>query len=467
MKELLWENFPNFRKAIEEASKEQLEEIEIFREELLSLKELEKKVQKEKKWNSMFFINGLWLDSQNPFISCQRYRYYDYDSDFEKTDQYTYDIQIGHIKRVHLNIDDEVSFIYNENSVRSFVFIDGKGFFYATRKKRTIPLPLSVFAKFFGSYTTGTHACNIFQALLEDIKEFSYCGKDLVREFETNPSLIENTPYSLNDYLMHDNKVDFVRNKEGLVSENDIKRFPTLYASFLRQAKKAIMPRDFSKFRNYLKVILNDKYYNHYKPSDFASLLTSYYTNKGDSYSYYTTLDFIEMMLDLKKPISLSLSPKAIANKHDSIMAEHRKFKAEKLTKEGKNDIKIPRKYAGVKNIPGFKVLDKVSDFIEEGQDQNNCVASYADRVSKGECLVLSGEIEGIHYTVEVRLDKDNQFKIWQMRENRNKPASAEHIRIFQEYLKKPNKRRKVVIVPKEELFEELIDEKGKVRMYY
>ena len=53
------------------------------------------------------------------------------------------------------------------------------------------------------------------------------------------------------------------------------------------------------------------------------------------------------------------------------------------------------------------------------------------------------------------------------MRENRNKPASAEHIRIFQEYLKKPNKRRKVVIVPKEELFEELIDEKGKVRMYY
>lgn len=331
-------------------------------------------------------------------------------------------------------------------------FIEDVGFFgFLNDNTRRFPLTFKRLFHMFSGYEKGNLLYDIQEALLQDIANFSYGGKDMLNEYHTNPFLLVASPYTVNDYLFADSKLDFVSNKEGLVSENDVKRFPALFTSYLREAKKVLMPRDFPKFRKYLQDTLTIKNYDYVQMKEFAEMITNYYTDvmssENNVYPYWTVLDYVKMMMDLKKPISLSLSYKSLINKHDSVAIEHRKYIVEKKRKSKDDELKMPKKYNAVK-VDGFKKLDRVSEFTEEADLQHNCVVSYIPNVEKGECVILSGEIEDTHYTVEIRLADDNQFRIYQMMKANNVPASDEHLEELFRRMETFNKRRKVREVP-------------------
>ena len=333
-------------------------------------------------------------------------------------------------------------------------FVDNKGFFALRSNGRPFPLTFKYLYDSFGRGQEGVRGA-VFEALLKDMEEFSYVGKDIVEEFKINRELPYYAPYTINDYLTHDNKIDFVRNREGLVSENDVKRFPVVFTSYLRAAKKLLMKRDYPKFRKYLKDSLNHKDFVYAQVKDVDDLLISYYleefADNDEGCGYWTVKDYIQMMKTLKKPISLSLSPKSLEKKHDEIVGEYNRYKAKKGINGRSNEVKVNKKFRGVK-IEGFHQLDTVVDFIEEGMRQCNCVASYIDRVEHGQCTILSGEVDGTHYTIEIILDRDNQFKIVQMMKAYNVRPDKEHLEKFAKELVKVNKRRKIHDKRKSEL---------------
>lgn len=340
---------------------------------------------------------------------------------------------------------------FSINPIKTLVYYEHRGFWIQDRRARYRPLDFKTLMSMRESYYE-----DFVDAILKDVANISYAGKDLLRELEMNEKLVFMTPYTVNDYLFNDNKVDFVRNKEGLLKENDIKRYPTLFASYLRYAKRYIMPRDFDKFRKFLEKTLNDNVFFYPTAREWYKLIGEYYEAKYKGYDcealglnkYFMlslsrlAADYAMMQASLKKPISLELSLKSLKNEHDSISIEYRNLLLEKEYKGKEMVFDIPRKYRSVK-ISGYKALNNVFDFVNEGNSQNNCVASYVDRVKRGDCVVLSGETNGTHYTIEIALGRNNYFEINQMMAYSNRWAPKEDEAVVQKVINKLNSRRK------------------------
>lgn len=462
-KAIKWEDLKRINSMVEREKQKMIEIIDSFTPVFDSLQTIQKEYSRTKE--SLVAINSVnFLDCVDSIHISEGTRKIlkpeaddDLDTDVYKDSDYikvrTFLISVGEVKDIKPEYNTRVSYseqrdtIYSRFSISTIskiLFVENLGFFgFTTRndRVRTFPMSCKYLVEQFEEW--GGIREEFFHALMDDIADFSYAGKDLKKEYEMNPSLIINTPYSVNDYLLHDNKLDFVRNKEGIVSENDIKRFPTLFSSYLREAKKFLIPRDYPKFRSFLKDCLNKKNFKYEPVSKINKMFNSYYRIKTRGhYDAYITQDYMLMMKDMRKPISLSLSNKSIRNKHDEIMPEHRKFMAEKMKKQKGDVLDLPKKYNGVK-IPGFKRLDRVSEFMYEGERQKNCVASYIESTKRGKCAIFSGDIDSIHYTLEVVLGDNNQFFINQMRTYKNKDSTLEHQKYVQNYIDKANARRK------------------------
>lgn len=365
---------------------------------------------------------------------------------------------------------------FSINPIKTLVYYEDRGFWIQNRNGRHRPLDFKTLMSMRESYYK-----DLVDAILKDIANISYAGKDLLRELEINEKLVFMTPYTINDYLFNDNKVDFVRNKEGLLKENDIKRYPTLFASYLRYAKRYIMPRDFDKFKKFLEKTLDDSGFLYSTARKWYDIVGYYYEEKYKDYDFeklglnkYFRLsvnrlagDYAMMQASLKSPISLELSPKSLRNKHDSISIKYRNLLLEKEYKGKEIVFDIPRKYRSVK-IPGYKALDNVFDFVNEGNSQNNCVASYVDRVKRGDCVVLSGETNGTHYTIEIVLGRNNYFEINQMMAHSNKMAPKEDRAVVQEVINKLNSRRKFRGSQKElEHYQERLEQRVQNELYF
>ena len=49
-----------------------------------------------------------------------------------------------------------------------------------------------------------------------------------------------------------------------------------------------------------------------------------------------------------------------------------------------------------------FKYLKRPIDLVVEGNKMGHCVGSYIGSVEEGECVILTVDLDGIHYTLEV-----------------------------------------------------------------
>lgn len=77
-----------------------------------------------------------------------------------------------------------------------------------------------------------------------------------------------------------------------------------------------------------------------------------------------------------------------------------------------------------IKHMPKEYELIKTSKRLsEEGKQQHNCVAGYADRIKKDECMIYSTVYEGKRYTIEINVTKDRRYRLAQCRSTCNQSS--------------------------------------------
>jgi hypothetical protein len=130
--------------------------------------------------------------------------------------------------------------------------------------------------------------------------------------------------------------------------------------------------------------------------------------------------DYVSMAIDGKERIDLLAGKKTYSRLHDEIMVKNR-------VKQSKTKLAIPRTELSKLKLPSeFVRITTMKALIEEGVRNHNCVASYAQQINKGKCLIYAFDSpNGEHCTLEIGM-KSGRFCILQLRKAYNREASAE-----------------------------------------
>ena len=267
-------------------------------------------------------------------------------------------------------------------------------------------------------------AFDFIQAILIDLTQYSYGMKDLKNEFMENPEYLK-SPYQVNDYLNSNNKTEFFRNKKKHVKEKDVKSFPILYSSYIREISPKLTENSIDVFRNQLKEIRGNQ---DFKLPDVSSCVNQIltecfkktYNKRKVQYNASLIEDYIRMSLLAKNKINLNLTYNQLVNEHDrlSLFFETRDLEEIKVNK---NKVKVYEELL----IKGFKMLKTPEEFIKEGKRQSNCVASYYEDYAYGDCAIFSGLFEGKRYTLRIVYNKRTKlFYIDELRGFANETAS-------------------------------------------
>jgi hypothetical protein len=156
--------------------------------------------------------------------------------------------------------------------------------------------------------------------------------------------------------------------------------------------------------------------------------------------------DTIRLAHILDKKVNSSWSIRRLHEEHDKWSKEHREITI-LLEKEYK--LNVGSHYKIFAKLFNYTLLDKNTDLIREGMEQNHCVATYIDRVHNGRCGIY--HIKG--YTLELQT-KFNGLYISQFRGKHNVNVPDELRNEVEEKLKEMNEKHF-----KKENISELIEE--------
>ena len=125
-----------------------------------------------------------------------------------------------------------------------------------------------------------------------------------------------------------------------------------------------------------------------------------------DDTSYYLARDYIRMCRMRRRKVKIDFSSsRKLEEKHDKLFAsiENKNLKE----RHGNSKFEIYDEYrplieAVKKHSNPFKYLQKPIDLVVEGNKMGHCVGSYIGDVEMGECVILTIDLDGIHYTLEV-----------------------------------------------------------------
>jgi hypothetical protein len=130
--------------------------------------------------------------------------------------------------------------------------------------------------------------------------------------------------------------------------------------------------------------------------------------------------DYVSMAIDGKERIDLLSGKKTYIRLHDEIMVKNR-------VKQSKIKLAIPSTELSKLKLPSeFVRITTMKALIEESVRNHNCVASYAQQINKGKCLIYAFDSpDGEHCTLEIGM-KSGKFCILQFRKAYNREVSPE-----------------------------------------
>ena len=98
-------------------------------------------------------------------------------------------------------------------------------------------------------------------------------------------------------------------------------------------------------------------------------------------------------------------SSRKLEEKHDKLLASIENKNLKEKHRNSKFEIYDeyrPLIEAVKKHSNPFKYLKRPIDLVVEGNKMGHCVGSYIGSVEEGECVILTVDLDGIHYTLEV-----------------------------------------------------------------
>ena len=155
--------------------------------------------------------------------------------------------------------------------------------------------------------------------------------------------------------------------------------------------------------------------------------------------SYITASDYIRMCRTRRRKLKIDFSSmRKLEEKHNKLFVSIR-------NKEYKNEysstpFEIHKEYAPLLKIVRkrdnpFKYLSKPIQLLQEGDRMHHCVGTYIGSVKGGFCVILTVDLEGVHYTLEVRaVEKDQKlvgYHLAQMQTAYNQGVEKEEHRNF------------------------------------
>lgn len=224
------------------------------------------------------------------------------------------------------------------------------------------------------------------------------------------------------------------------VTEFDDKTFVNFVKWFREKGRKIQPPKDlpysFLEYRNFfITVFILDTIGEFEKimnePSDKLHI--------RNTDSYITASDYIRMCRTRRRKLKIDFSSmRKLEEKHNKLFVSIR-------NKEYKNEyssapFEIHKKYAPLLKIVRkrdnpFKYLSKPIQLLQEGDRMHHCVGTYIDSVKGGFCVILTVDLEGVHYTLEVRaVEKDQKlvgYHLAQMQTAYNNGVDKEEHRNF------------------------------------
>ena len=125
-----------------------------------------------------------------------------------------------------------------------------------------------------------------------------------------------------------------------------------------------------------------------------------------DDTSYYLARDYIRMCRMRRRKVKIDFSSsRKLEEKHDKLFAsiENKNLKE----RHGNSKFEIYDEYRPLieavnKHSNPLKYLKRPIDLIVEGNKMGHCVGSYIGAVEMGECVILTVDLDDIHYTLEV-----------------------------------------------------------------
>lgn len=307
-----------------------------------------------------------------------------------------------------------------------FILYDGrilmKSLAYSFPKKHYQTYPCTLADLY--TYIAGTSMHYIFSVLMNYWSKTHLIWKDILKDYQ-NPKAYGAIPikdvwssYSVRDLINRQYGYDAKRiNKDGLgrsvfiakvrryVKENELQ---LLYGYDPPQTRLGKKKQDITyAMADYL-----------WKKSG-CSVIHSYKVQtrtvrvRGEDRAIFLNKkeveDTISVILDLRELIPLQITtPKALQKLHDDVHLR-KALKGARVVIDKDNPfrkLKLPSEY---------HIIESKRDLIEEGQYQHNCVGSYAQEISDGNCCIVSKrEPDGERYTIEIRINSNKEFVIEQ-----------------------------------------------------
>ena len=109
----------------------------------------------------------------------------------------------------------------------------------------------------------------------------------------------------------------------------------------------------------------------------------------------YIIKDYIKMCIELKEKVNLQISYKKLQSEHNrlTLLYDGKKVHQFKIPDTTLSKLKLPKKYV---LITGKRML------LEEAATQHHCVATYADKIRNGKCLIYTTLFQEKRYTIEI-----------------------------------------------------------------
>lgn len=224
------------------------------------------------------------------------------------------------------------------------------------------------------------------------------------------------------------------------VTEFDDKTFVNFVKWFREKGRKIQPPKDlpysFLEYRNFfITVFILDTIGEFEKimnePSDKLHI--------RNTDSYITASDYIRMCRTRRRKLKIDFSSmRKLEEKHNKLFVSIRN--KEYKNKYSSAPFEIHKKYAPLLKIVRkrdnpFKYLSKPIQLLQEGDRMHHCVGTYIDSVKGGFCVILTVDLEGVHYTLEVRaVEKDQKlvgYHLAQMQTAYNNGVDKEEHRNF------------------------------------
>lgn len=193
-----------------------------------------------------------------------------------------------------------------------------------------------------------------------------------------------------------------------IVTEFDDKTFINFVKWFREKGRKIQPPKEipysFLEYRNFfITVFILDTV------DEYEKLLNEHGDERPIRYkdAYVIAHDYVRMCKSRRRKLKINFSSMRKLEEH------HNKLFISIKNKEYRSkDINVPfeihKDYVPLikavrKRDNPFKYLSKPIHLLREGDKMHHCVGTYIDSVKGGWCVILTVELEGIHYTLEVR----------------------------------------------------------------